>query len=54
MSKGQFAIPKRIGVLWDLNNEYYVTFVVNQDKVIIQNSKVLLKKMLKNEDGEID
>ena len=54
MSKGQVTIPKRIRELLDLNNGDYVTFVVNQDKVIIQNSKVLLKETLENKGGEID
>lgn len=59
MSKGQVTIPKRIRELLDLQNGDYVTFVVNKDKVQIQNSKTFieenmrlrgltLKKLIKN------
>lgn len=44
MSKGQVTIPKRIRELLDLQNGDYVTFVVNKDKVQIQNSKVLVEE----------
>lgn len=52
MAKGQVTIPKRIRELLNLENGDYVTFVVNKDKVEIQNSKVLLKKVLENKGGE--
>ena len=44
MSKGQVTIPKRIRELLDLQNGDYVTFVVNKDKVQIQNSKAFIKE----------
>ncbi|HER8791861.1 TPA: AbrB/MazE/SpoVT family DNA-binding domain-containing protein [Streptococcus pyogenes] len=44
MSKGQVTIPKRIRELLDLQNGDYVTFVVNNDKVQIQNSKIFIEK----------
>ncbi|HEN4576266.1 TPA: AbrB/MazE/SpoVT family DNA-binding domain-containing protein [Streptococcus agalactiae] len=44
MSKGQVTIPKRIRELLDLQNGDYVTFVVNNDKVQIQNSKIFIKE----------
>ncbi|MBW9213155.1 MULTISPECIES: AbrB/MazE/SpoVT family DNA-binding domain-containing protein [Terrabacteria group] len=44
MSKGQVTIPKRIRELLDLQNGDYVTFVVNKDKVRIQNSKTFLEE----------
>ena len=44
MSKGQVTIPKRIRDLLDLENGDYVTFVVNKDKVEIQNSKVFIEE----------
>ncbi len=47
MSKGQVTIPRRIRELLDLQNRDYVTFVVNKDKVQIQNSKVLIDKSVK-------
>ena len=47
MSKGQITIPRRIRELLDLQNRDYVTFVVNKDKVQIQNSKVLIDKSVK-------
>ena len=37
MAKGQVTIPKRIRELLNLENGDYVTFVVNKDKVEIQN-----------------
>ena len=47
MSKGQVTIPKRIRELLNLENGDYVTFVVNKDKVEIQNSKVFIEENLK-------
>ena len=47
MSKGQVTIPRRIRELLDLQNRDYVTFVVNKDKVQIQNSNVLIDKSVK-------
>lgn len=44
MSKGQVTIPKRIRELLNLENGDYVTFVVNKDKVEIQNSSTFIKK----------
>ena len=44
MSKGQVTIPKRIRELLDLQNRDYVTFVVNNDKVQIQNSKIFIEE----------
>ena len=44
MSKGQVTIPKRIRELLDLQNGDYVTFVVNKDRVEIQNSKVFIEE----------
>ena len=44
MAKGQVTIPKRIRELLNLENGDYVTFVVNKDKVEIQNSKVIIEK----------
>ena len=44
MSKGQVTIPKRIRDLLDLENGDYVTFIVNKDKVEIQNSKVFIEE----------
>ncbi len=47
MSKGQVTIPKRIRELMDLQNGDYVTFIVDKDKVQIQNSKVFIKENIK-------
>lgn len=44
MSKGQVTIPKRIRELLDLQDGDYVTFVVNNDKVQIQNSKIFIEE----------
>ena len=44
MAKGQVTIPKRIRELLNLKNGDYVTFVVNKDKVEIQNSKVFIEE----------
>ena len=44
MAKGQVTIPKRIRELLDLQNGDYVTFVVNNDKVQIQNSKTFIEE----------
>lgn len=44
MSKGQVTIPKRIRELLELQNGDYVTFVVNKDKVQIQNSKTFIEE----------
>ena len=44
MSKGQVTITKRIRELLDLQNGDYVTFVVNNDKVQIQNSKTFIEE----------
>lgn len=44
MSKGQVTIPKRIRELLNLQNGDYVTFVVNNDKVQIQNSKTFIEE----------
>ncbi|HEO1908382.1 TPA: AbrB/MazE/SpoVT family DNA-binding domain-containing protein [Streptococcus agalactiae] len=44
MSKGQVTIPKSIRELLDLQNGDYVTFVVNNDKVQIQNSKIFIEE----------
>ena len=44
MSNGQVTIPKRIRELLDLQNGDYVTFVVNNDKVQIQNSKIFIEE----------
>ena len=44
MAKGQVTIPKRIRELLDLQNGDYVTFVVNKDKVQIQNSKTFIEE----------
>lgn len=47
MAKGQVTIPKRIRELLNLENGDYVTFVVNKDRVEIQNSKVLIEENIK-------
>ena len=47
MSKGQVTIPKRIRDLLNLENGDYVTFVVNRDRVEIQNSKVFIEENIK-------
>lgn len=46
MAKGQVTIPKRIRELLNLENGDYVTFVVNKDKVEIQNSKVFIEESI--------
>ena len=46
MVKGQVTIPKRIRELLNLENGDYVTFVVNKDKVKIQNSKVFIEESI--------
>lgn len=43
MSKGQTTILKRIREFLNLQNGDYVTFVVNKDKVQIQNTKVFIE-----------
>ena len=48
MSKGQVTIPKRIRELLNLENGDYVTFVVNKDRVEIQNSKVFIEENIRN------
>ena len=53
MSKGQVTIPKRMRDLLNLENGDYVTFVVNKDRVEIQNSNVLSKKTLRSKGGEM-
>ena len=47
MSKGQVTIPKRIRELLNLANGDYVTFVVNKDRVEIQNSKVFIEENIR-------
>ena len=47
MSKGQVTIPKRIRELLNLENGDYVTFVVNKDRVEIQNSKVFIEENIR-------
>ena len=47
MAKGQVTIPKRIRELLNLENGDYVTFVVNKDRVEIQNSKVFIEENIK-------
>ncbi|MFR7397314.1 MAG: AbrB/MazE/SpoVT family DNA-binding domain-containing protein [Streptococcus constellatus] len=47
MSKGQVTIPKRIRELLNLENGDYVTFVVNRDRVEIQNSNVFIEENIK-------
>lgn len=47
MSKGQVTIPKRIRDLLNLENGDYVTFVVNKDRVEIQNSNVFIEENIK-------
>ena len=47
ISKGQVTIPKRIRELLNLENGYYVTFVVNKDRVEIQNSKTFITEKFK-------
>lgn len=47
MAKGQITIPKRIRELLNLENGDYVTFVVNKDRVEIQNSNVLIEENIK-------
>ena len=42
VTKGQVTVPKRIRELLNLQNEDYVTFVINKDKVQIQNSKIFI------------
>lgn len=44
MSKGQVTIPKRIRKLLNLQNGDHVIFVVDKDKVQIQNSKAFIKE----------
>ena len=47
MAKGQVTIPKRIRELLNLENGDYVTFVVNKDRVEIQNSNVFIEENIK-------
>ena len=47
MSKGQVTIPKRIRELLNWENGDYVTFVVNKDRVEIQNSKVFIEENIR-------
>ena len=47
MSKGQVTIPKRIRDLLNLENGDYVIFVVNKDRVEIQNSNVFIEENIK-------
>ena len=47
MSKGQVTIPKRIRELLNLENGDYVTFVVNKDRVEIQNTKVFIEENIR-------
>jgi len=47
MAKGQVTIPKRVRELLDLENGDYVTFVVNNDRVEIQNSKAFIAEKIK-------
>ena len=44
MAKGQVTIPKKIRDILEIENGDYVTFVVNKDKVEIQNSKVFIEE----------
>lgn len=46
MAKGQVTISKRIRELLNLENGDYITFVVNKDKVEIQNSKVFIEESI--------
>ena len=47
MAKGQVTIPKRIRELLNLENGDYVTFVVNKDRVEIQNSKIFIEENIR-------
>ena len=44
MAKGQVTIPKRIREPLNLENGDYVTFVVDRDRVEIQNSKIFIEE----------
>ncbi len=50
MSKGRVTIPKIIRELLNLENGDYVAFVVNKDKVEIQNSNTFVKEVLVNKE----
>ena len=47
MSKGQVTISKRMRDLLNLENGDYVIFVVNKDRVEIQNSNVFIEENIK-------
>ena len=47
MAKGQVTIPKKIRDILEIENGDYVTFVVNKDKVEIQNSKVFIEENIR-------
>ena len=44
MSKGQVTIPKRIRDLLNLENGDYVTFIVDEWRIQIVNSKTFIEK----------
>ena len=43
MSKGQVTIPKRIRDLLNLENGDYVTFIVDEGRIQIVNSKTFIE-----------
>ena len=47
MAKGQVTIPKKIRDILEIENGDYVTFIVDEGKIQIVNSKTFIEDMKK-------
>ena len=48
MAKGQVTIPKKIRDILEIENGDYVTFIVDEGKIQIVNSKTFIEDNIQN------